>query len=204
MSNVLGIIAEYNPFHNGHAYQLMESKKTCDADVVVCVMSGNFMQRGAPAIVDKWSRAQMALEGGVDIVIELPTIYSVASAEHFATGGIKILNSLGVDYISFGSECGNVDVLNEIAEVLYKEPKEYSVMLKHELSKGVSFPSAREKALLMYLNDIRRYANILSSPNNILGIEYLKALKKSKSSINAISVNRTGALHNKIEFLFHM
>ncbi len=196
MGNVLGIIAEYNPFHNGHAFHLMESVKKSEADTVICIMSGSFTQRGTPAIVDKWARAQMALENGVDLVIELPTIYSVASAEHFAEGSVKILDNLGVDYLSFGSECGSIEILAEIANVLYNEPKEYSTLLKHELSKGISFPKARENALLIYLNDIRKYANVLSNPNNILGIEYLKALRKFKSGIKPITIQRNTAMHN--------
>lgn len=196
MGNSLGIIAEYNPFHNGHILQLLESKKACDTDTVICVMSGNFTQRGTPAITDKWARAQMALENGIDMVIELPTIYSIASAEHFAYGGVRILDSLGVDFISFGSECGHIDILDEIANVLHEEPKEYTLLLKHELSKGISFPKARENALLIYLNDIRRYANILSGPNNILGIEYLKAIKKLKSNITPVTIERNTAQHN--------
>ena len=196
MGNVLGIVAEYNPFHNGHAFHILESKKEAEANTVVCVMSGNFTQRGSPAIVDKWARTQMALEGGSDIVIELPTIYAVSSAEHFAEGSIRILNSIGVDNVSFGSECGSIKLLDSIANVLYHEPNEYTTLLKHELSKGVSFPKAREKALLIYLNDIRKYANILSGSNNILGIEYLKALKKFKSSITPITIERNTAMHN--------
>ena len=196
MGNVLGIVAEYNPFHNGHAFQLMESKKACNADTVVCIMSGNFTQRGTPAIVDKWARTQMALENGVNMVIELPTIYSVASAEYFAEGSIKILNSLGIDFLSFGSECGSIKILEEFADVLYNEPKEYTNLLKRELSKGVSFPKAREKALLIYLADVRRYANVLSSPNNILGIEYLKALRKLNSKIVPMTIERDSAMHN--------
>ena len=197
MNNVLGIIAEYNPFHNGHMAHILQSKQLCDADCTVCVMSGNFTQRGTPAIVDKWARTQMALSNGIDIVIELPTIYSIASAEHFALGSVKILDSLGlVDFLSFGSECGHLDILDEIATVLHNEPKEYTTLLKHELSKGISFPRARENAILLYLNDIRRYANILSNPNNILGIEYLKALKKLKSPIEPITVERNTAQHN--------
>ena len=191
MNGVLGIIAEYNPFHNGHLLQLLESKKISNSDCTICVMSGNFTQRGIPAICDKWARTKMALNNGIDMVIELPTIYSTSSAEFFAYGGVRILNSLGiVDVVSFGSECGRIDILNEIAEVLYNEPKEYIAILKHELSKGLSYPKARENALLLYLNDVRRYANILSSPNNILGIEYLKALKVLKSSIVPITIQR--------------
>ena len=199
MSNVLGIVAEYNPFHNGHVYHLQESKKICDTDITICVMSGNFSERGTPAIVDKWARAQMALENGIDIVIELPTIYSISSAERFAYGSIKILDMLDVDYVSFGSECGKVDILNNIANVLYNEPKEYSTILKHELSKGSSFPKARENALLLYLNDIRKYANVLSNPNNILGVEYLKILKRLDSSIIPITIQRKSVNHNDKE-----
>lgn len=197
MSNVLGIIAEYNPFHNGHMLHLLQSKDLCGTDCTVCVMSGNFTQRGTPAIVDKWTRAQMALSNGVDIVIELPVIYSIGSAEHFAYGSVRLLDCLGlVDFISFGSECGRLEILEELATVLYEEPKDYIILLKHELDKGLSYPRARENALLMYLNDIRRYANILSSPNNILAIEYLKALKKLKSSMIPVTVERNSAPHN--------
>ena len=196
MVSVLGIVAEYNPFHNGHSYHILESKKIAEADTVVCVMSGNFTQRGEPAIVDKWARAQMALEGGADIVIELPTIYSVSSAEHFATGSIRILNSLGVDYVSFGSECGSITLLESISNILCNEPKEYSLLLKHELSKGVSYPKARENALLLYLNDIRKYANVLSGSNNILGIEYIKAINNLRSSIIPITIERSAVSHN--------
>ena len=171
MENVVGIVAEYNPFHNGHLYHLNESKKQVDADYSVCVMSGNFTQRGDTAIIDKWSRTKMALQNGIDLVIELPLIYSISSAENFAYGSMNILDSLGiVNYVSFGSEVGDLDVLNSIAQILCTEPKEYVSLLNHELSKGISFPKAREKALLMYLNDIRKYANVLSNPNNILGI----------------------------------
>ena len=196
MNNVLGIIAEYNPFHNGHLYHLNESKKICDAETTVCVMSGNFTQRGTPAIIDKWTRAQMALENGVDIVIELPTIYSISSAEHFAYGSIKILDILGANYISFGSECGKINILDDIANVLYAEPKKYKTLLKHELSKGLSFPKAREHALLIYLNDIIKYANVLSNPNNILGIEYLKAIKKQENYIVPITIQRNSVNHD--------
>lgn len=197
--NVLGIVAEYNPFHNGHAYHLQTSKEIVAADYTIAIMSGNFSQRGTPSIVDKWSRTQMALEGGIDLVLELPTIYSISSAENFAHGALKILDSLQlVTHLSFGSETGNLEILEEFANVLYKEPKEYVNILSHELSKGISYAKARENALLMYLNDIRKYANILSSSNNILAIEYLKALKQLKSNICPISIQRNSVEHNSI------
>lgn len=191
MNKVLGIIAEYNPFHNGHFYHVNESKKLLGADYTVAIISGNFVQRGDTSLVDKWSKAQMAIQNGVDLVLELPVIYSVSSAENFAEGAIKLLNSLKiVDCLSFGSELCDVNTLNDFATVLYQEPKEFVSVLNHELGKGFSYPKARENALLMYLNDIRKYANVLSSPNNILAIEYLKALKKYKSGITPVSVKR--------------
>lgn len=202
MNKVLGIIAEYNPFHNGHLYHINESKKAVDADYVVAIISGNFVQRGDTSLVDKWSKTEMAIKNGVDLVIELPLLYSISSAENFAEGGVKMLNSFNiVDYISFGSELCDVNTLNEFAEVLFHEPKEFVSVLNHELSKGFSYPKARENALLMYLNDIRKYANILSSPNNILAIEYLKALKKYKSSIVPVSINRNKVDYNSTEIV---
>lgn len=202
MNKVLGIIAEYNPFHNGHLYHINESKKAVNADYVVAIISGNFVQRGDTSLVDKWSKAEMAIKNGADLVIELPLLYSISSAENFAEGGIKMLNSFNiVDYISFGSELCDVNTLNEFADVLYHEPKEFVSVLNHELSKGFSYPKARENALLMYLNDIRKYANILSSPNNILAIEYLKALKKYNSSIVPVSINRNKVDYNSTEIV---
>lgn len=202
MNKVLGIIAEYNPFHNGHLYHLAESKKAIGADYTIAIISGNFVQRGDTSLTNKWSKAEMALKNGIDLVIELPVIYSISSAENFASGAIKILNSLKiVDYVSFGSELCDVNLLNDFAEVLYNEPKEYVSILNHELGKGFSYPKARENALLIYLNDIRKYANILSSPNNILAIEYLKALKYQKSSITPVSIKRDKVDYNDTQMV---
>ena len=196
MSKVLGIIAEYNPFHNGHLLHLEKSKKICDAQYSVCVMSGNFVQRGNTSIVNKWIRAEMALKSGVDLVLELPTVYSISSAENFAEGAIKLLNSLKiVDTISFGSENSDINVLNRISSVLHEEPKQYLEFLNSESKKGLSFPKARENAILLYLND-KKYLNILNQPNNTLAIEYLKALKKYKSHISPISVKREKVFYN--------
>ena len=197
MATVLGIIAEYNPFHNGHLYQIEQAKKITGAEYVVAIITGNFAQRGNTALVNKWTKAQMALENGVDIVLELPTIYSISSAENFAEGAIKILDSLKiVDTLCFGTETGDFAALNNIANILYNEPKEYVAILNHELGKGISYPKARENALMMYLNDIKRYANILSGPNNILAIEYLKALKRLKSDMKPFSVERKKVYYN--------
>ena len=191
MGKVLGIIAEYNPFHNGHLYHIKQSIQQSSADYIICVVSGNFVQRGNTAIIDKWTKAKMALANGADLVIERPTISSTSSAENFAEGAIKTLDALGiVDDISFGMETSDISTLNNIANILYQEPKEYITMLNHELKKGISFPKARENAIMMYLNDIKRYANILSGANNILGIEYLKAMKKLKSTLKPIGIQR--------------
>ena len=213
MSKVLGIIAEYNPFHNGHLYHLETSKKLTDADYTVAIISGNFTQRGSTSIVDKWSKTKMALENGIDLVIELPVLYSISSAENFADGAIKILNSLGiVNYLSFGSETSDISVLSNIANILCSEPEEYKNLLSIELSKGLSFPKARENALLDYIKnsddivpenriiDFEKYSKVLSSPNNILGIEYLKALKKYKSSIKPVCISRFKAEYNSSNF----
>lgn len=201
MSKVLGIVAEYNPFHNGHLYHLEQSKKETSASYTVAIISGNFTQRGSTSLIDKWSKAESAIKNGVDLVLELPVLYATSSAENFAEGAIKILDSLKVvDYISFGAETADLDVLDKIADVLYTEPKEYKSLLSHELSKGLSFPKARENALMMYLNDIRKYMNVISSPNNILGIEYLKALKKYKSAIKPVAISRFEVGYNDVSY----
>ena len=197
MGKVLGIIAEYNPFHNGHLYHLQNSLKLTNADYTIAIITGNFTQRGSTSLIDKWSKAEIALKNGIDLVIELPLLYSISSAENFAEGAIKILSSLNVvDYLSFGAETDDIATLNVIADTLYREPKEYKNILSHELSKGLSYPKARENALLMYLQDIRRFTNVLSTPNNILGIEYLKALKKFKSPIMPVAIKRFDVGYN--------
>ena len=202
MSKVVGIIAEYNPFHNGHSYHIQNTKAQTGADFVVAVMTGNFTQRGNTSVINKWEKAKMALNGDADLVIELPTIYSVSSAENFANGAVKILNELGiVDTISFGMEADDVSTLNNIANVLVNEPPEYKTILEHELGKGNSFPKARENALMMYLNDIKRYANVVKGSNNILAIEYLKALKKQKSSIVPFGVKREKVYYNSTKII---
>ena len=197
MDKVLGIVAEYNPFHNGHMYHLQKAKEQSGAEYTVCVMSGNFVQRGNTAILNKWKRAEMAILNGIDLVIELPTIYSVASAEGFSLGAIKILDSLKVvNAISFGSETEDFAALNNISGIMNEEPKKYKDILSNELKKGISFPKARENALMLYLNDNRRYSNILNAPNNILAIEYLKALKKVKSTIQPVPIKREKVYYN--------
>ena len=191
MNKIIGIISEYNPFHNGHLYHLQKSLQMTHSSYSVAIISGNFTQRGSTSLVDKWVKTEIAIKNGIDLVIELPLLYSISSAENFAEGAIKILDSLKIiDYISFGSESGDISTLNMISDILLQEPETYKNILSQELSKGLSFPKARENALLMYLNNIQESSNILSYPNNILGIEYLKALKKIKSSIIPVTIKR--------------
>ena len=201
MANVLGIIAEYNPFHNGHLYHLNKSKKDTNSNYTIAVMSGNFTQRGSASLIDKWEKTEMAISNGVDLVIELPVLYSTSSAENFADGAVKLLDSLKiVDYLSFGSETPNLQVLEHLADILYYEPKEYKALLSIELDKGLSFPKARENALMMYLNDQKNIKAILGAPNNILAIEYLKALKRNNSKIHPYTIGRFEADYNSKTF----
>lgn len=211
MSKVLGIIAEYNPFHNGHLYHLQKSKELTNADYTIAIISGNFTQRGSTSVIDKWAKTQMALNNGIDLVIELPVLYSISSAENFADGAIKILSSLGiVNYLSFGAETSDINLLKCISNILCDEPKEFKTLLSNELKSGLSFPKAREHALIKYFelksniisskleNNISQSTirNILASPNNILGIEYLKALHKYNSSIKPVCISRYEADYN--------
>ncbi|HEY8888873.1 MAG TPA: nucleotidyltransferase [Clostridium sp.] len=201
--NTSGIIVEYNPLHNGHVYHINKTKELTNCDVLICVMSGNFTQRGIPSLIDKWTKTKMALNNGVDLVIELPTIYSVSSAEFFASGALSLLNSLGiVDNICFGSEHGVIDDIYNISNILLKEPIEFKTLLKTYLSKGIVYPLARSNALYDYLiNSNMRTSNLLSgnflnSSNNILGIEYCKSLIKLGSSITPYTIKREGGHYN--------
>ena len=194
--NITGIITEYNPFHNGHKFHLEESKKQTKSDGTICIMSGNFVQRGGPAIIDKWKRTELALNNGVDLIIELPTFYAVSSAEFFAKGAVSILNSLNiVNNLFFGSEIGDAKALSEIAKVLVSEDERFQNILKENLSLGLTFAKAREKSLIEYLNS-SEINNIITSSNNILGIEYIKALLKLNSSINPVALKREGSNYN--------
>lgn len=189
-----GIIAEYNPFHKGHQFQLTESLRLTGAKYTVAVMSGNFVQRGAPALVDKYKRTEMALLGGADLVLELPVLYAVSSAEYFAAGAVALLDRLGVvTDLCFGSECGNAGLLRQVAEILLEEPAAYKTSLKRYLREGRSFPTARAEALIENYPFLRQHQNIFSSPNNILGIEYIKAMIRRGSSMDAVTVLRTGS-----------
>lgn len=197
MSGILGIVSEYNPFHNGHLHHLEVSKQLANSDFTIAVMSGNFVQRGDTSLIDKWTKAEMALRAGIDLVIELPTVYAISSAENFADGAVKILNSLGVvDYISFGSEIGEITPLNDVANILYKEPKEFSALILAQLRSGLSYPKAREIALTQFFGSSKKYTEILNNPNNILAVEYLKSLKRHRSSITPITIKRDYSDYN--------
>ncbi|WP_303870514.1 nucleotidyltransferase [Acetobacterium wieringae] len=194
---ILGIIAEYNPFHLGHAWQIEASKKESQCDAVMVLMSGSLMQRGEFAILNKWERTRLALTAGVDLVCELPFVYACQSAEAFAHGGIKIFNATGViDILSFGSEFGHLRPLNNLAEILVQEPVEFKNFLKQGLATGVSFPRAREQAVRSYLG--HEAGNLLNTPNNILALEYLKALHKTQSTIDSMTVKRQGADYHSL------
>ncbi|MBD5522194.1 MAG: nucleotidyltransferase [Lachnospiraceae bacterium] len=190
----VGIIAEYNPFHNGHMYQIEQAKKITGADYCVIVMSGNFVQRGTPAIMDKSLRTKAALMGGADLVIEIPVHYAVASAEYFAGGAVAILDKLGIiDSLCFGSECGDIEILSDISDVLVSESEAFKTVLKQSVKKGDSYPKARNYAISAAAPHLNGHMEILNHPNNILGLEYLKALKKRNSNITPYTIARLGS-----------
>lgn len=191
---ITGIIAEYNPFHNGHRYQIQKARQITGADYVIVVMSGNFTQRGTPALIDKYSRAKMALMGGADLVLELPVCFATGSAEYFASGAIALLNQLGcVDSICFGSECGDIVPLKNLAQALVHETDDYKKILKSKLKSGSTYPVARNAALAETLDGFIPYDMILGFPNNILGIEYIKALIRQNSPIEPFTNKRIGS-----------
>lgn len=188
--NVTAIICEYNPLHRGHLYHIETAKKETQADFVIAIMSGNFVQRGTPAILDKYARASAALHSGVDLVLELPTIYATASAEYFALGAVSLADALGiVTHLSFGSESGQAEKFMEAAQLLLTEPEELKLPLKEGLKNGLSYPAARAYAVKASHPE---FADILDAPNNILGVEYCKALLKLESRIIPHTVRRSG------------
>lgn len=197
---VVGLITEYNPFHNGHLHHLRESLRSAAADASVAVMSGHFLQRGEPALVDKWARAEMALAAGVDLVLELPFPFACNSAPHFAAGAVQSLNALGVvDALCFGSEAGELTALQQIADVLINHQSGIAVETSAMLREGVNYPTARARALAKYLPG--QSAEAAASPNNILGIEYLRALRLSGSPIKPETIQRVGAGYHATEVI---
>lgn len=198
---IAGIVAEYNPFHKGHAYHLERTRAkengfgspSCAATHIVAVMSGNFVQRGEPALLPKADRVRAALAGGVDLVLELPLPWAMASAEAFAFGAVSILDALNcVDVLSFGSECGSVDSLEKVVQAI--ESERFSDLLHYHLDNGIAFPDARERAVAEIAGSAS--AKLLESSNNTLGIEYIKALHRLNSPIKPFTVQRFGAGHD--------
>ncbi|MDR7856371.1 nucleotidyltransferase [Tissierella sp.] len=202
---ILGLITEYNPFHYGHLYHLEQSKINTNADFSIAIMSGSFLQRGEPSFIDKWTKAKMAINNGVDLVLELPFVFSSQSAENFAYGGVKLMDSLNiVDYLSFGSEVGELEPLLQISNILSNEPVSYKEMLRNNLSTGLSYSVSRSNAIEEYTNTFSTdsqfdYKEILSKSNNILGIEYLKAINKTNSKIKPITIKRSGSSYNDLD-----
>lgn len=186
--SIVGIIAEFNPMHSGHKYLIEKAKELTGCDTALCIMSGNFTQAGNVAIKDKFIRANIAIEHGFDIVIELPTIYATSSAEYFSKGAIEILNSLPIDYICFGSETGDPDVLYLIAQKLVKNNELIWETITEALKSGISFAQAREYAISKILS--KEEIEISTKSNNILAIEYLKNLIKLNSKIKPIAIKR--------------
>lgn len=190
---VVGIIAEYNPFHNGHQYQIRQLRQKTNADYIIIAMSGNFLQRGVPALCDKYTRTKMALECGADLVLEIPVLWASASAEYFAHGAISLLNATGViTHLGFGAESTNLDALLSVSSILKEEPETYRFALSDALRLGYSFPAARKKALAQHFPSEASASleQLLDQPNNILALEYLKALPEH---ITPVLIPRKGA-----------
>ena len=194
MGNVIGIVAEYNPFHNGHARLIEQTRAQLGAVCpVVCVMSGDFVQRGSPAVYSKFARAEAAVRCGADLVLELPLPWSLSSAEGFARGAVGLLGSLGVvTHLSFGSECGELDPLQRVAEALL-DPL-LGEDLRAELRSGIPFAAARQQAVARRVGAL---AELLQAPNNILAVEYLKAIYDQRLELHPLTVLRTGAQHDR-------
>ena len=196
MSKVLGIIAEYNPLHNGHIYHLQSAKSQTESDYVVAILTGNFTQRGNTSLINKWEKTKVALKNGVDLVIELPTIYSISSAENFASGAIKILDIIGiVDYLAFGMENPDLTNMLKIAKTLTTEPSKYKKLLNFELDKGLSYSKSVQNAIMHFYGDAA-YADYFKGSNNVLAIEYLKALRRNKCKITPIGIKREKVYYN--------
>ena len=193
----VGIIAEYNPFHKGHQFHLSRARELTGADYVIVVMSGNYVQRGTPAMFDKYTRAEAALRSGADLVLELPVSVATGSAEYFASGAVKMLADTGiVTDLCFGSECGSLIELQKLADILAEEPEDYQSLLRKYLKEGMSFPAARAHAMKDYAPELA--SDLLDTPNNLLGLEYLKALKRLHSTILPHTIQREGNAYHDI------
>ena len=186
---IVGLITEYNPFHAGHLYHMQQARELTGADYCVVLMSGSFVQRGEPAIFDKYRRTKAALLAGADLVLEMPVAFSTASAHEFAAYGVALLSAIGVDAVVFGSECGQIEFLKQAASALNHESAEFQERLRKGLKAGLTYPQARAKALEME----DTWASVLTSPNNILGIEYLRAAEDLHSPMEFYTISREGS-----------
>lgn len=186
---IVGLITEYNPFHAGHLYHMQRARELTGADDCVVLMSGSFVQRGEPAIFDKYRRTKAALLAGADLVLEMPVAFSTASAHEFAAYGVALLSAIGVDAVVFGSECGQIEFLKQAASALNHESAEFQERLRKGLKAGLTYPQARAKALEME----DTWASVLTSPNNILGIEYLRAAEDLHSPMEFYTISRKGS-----------
>ena len=187
--NFCGIICEFNPFHNGHEYLIQNAKELTGGDII-CIMSGDFMQRGIPAIEDKYSRAKKAVTAGADMVVELPTIYACSNAENFAFGAIKTLKAINITHLAFGVENTNLEILQEIAELKLKNSQDFQTSFKNEIENGINYNTALKRAISKQFGDNEKILEILNQPNNILAIEYLTAIKKLNAKIKPITISR--------------
>lgn len=196
--NAVGLIVEYNPFHNGHAFHIEEAKLAAEADIVIAVMSGNFLQRGEPALVSKWKRTEMALKAGVDIVFELPYSFATQKADTFANGAISILEAAGCKSVCFGSESGKINSFHHTLSFLKKNNKQYHNRVKFHLDKGNSYPKASSLAFF----DLSPNEDMidLSKPNNILGYHYLKAAQSQQAALKVLTISRRNADYHDEHF----
>ncbi|WP_019414402.1 nucleotidyltransferase [Paenisporosarcina sp. TG20] len=195
-----GIVVEHNPFHNGHLYHIKESRKKTTADVIIAVMSGNFLQRGEPALVNKWTRTDMALKAGVDLVIELPYVFATAQASDFARGSIELLEALGCDSFCFGSEVGTIEPFYHTYEVLTSQQEFYQSLIKQYMKLGLSYPKALNEAYAEVTKNNKLELVDLSKPNNILGYHYLEAANQMNANIKPVTLQRIVAnYHDDID-----
>lgn len=187
---ILGIVAEYNPFHKGHLYHIDEAKKLIDPDLTICVMSSSFVQRGEPAVVSKFKRARIAVDNGIDIVIELPLVYTVESADYFAKGALLLLNEMGITELCFGSEEGSIDHFIDIAKAIEKDPDQYNLYVRDAMKKGQRYPDACNEALSKMMGKEVR------TPNDLLGLSYVKEVIHNKYPIDLHCIKRTNNYHD--------
>ena len=198
MDKILGIIAEFNPFHNGHKYLIDQAKSIVNPDCTIIAISGNFTQRGQASIINKFEKTKTVLNCGANLVLEIPTVYSISSAENFAEGGVKVLMQANVTHIAFGVEDDNLDIIKLIADTLVDETEEFKTILKKYIDEGLSFAQSRCKALIDYLKD-EKIEETINQPNNILAIEYLKAIRRLNANFEIVPIKRSGEFKSSTE-----